>query len=1204
MRGTFGSTPRVGRRPVRRSVNRVVQSVVEMLETRQLLSTVTGFTNFTLNRAATNPVTVPAISTDSSTLTLTTASNNQTSSAIYNSPVYYQNFTAEFTYTALKGSTASKADGITFMLENPSPLSPFPVSGVGALGSGGANLGYGGISSSFSLQLNVYQGSSTAVSNNGVVQSPPYTNTGSVNLASGDPINVSLTYNSTSNTLIESLTDSTTNATFATTYNNVDLWADVGFKPTAYVGFTGATGVLNALQTISNFTFTTNTSVPPAPPVPPIPPPPPPPVNTVSNFANFALNGANSLQVDGSAPQDNNDGLAPTVSSDNNTLTLTTAAADQASSAFFDSPVGYQNFTASFTYTKTPNSNGTTKPANGISFTLQDDPRGANALGGGGGDMGYGTDTSHSAEPISPSFAAEFNIMNVSSIGVSTDGAPTLSTTNGNTGNVNLASGDPIKVKLSYNSVTQSLTETLSDSVANTTYSATFNNINLVNSLGKATAVVGFTGGTGGSDARQTISNFTYSASPIGLPPATSATGFGQFNLNAANGAGIDGSSPTDNNPSGVPAVSSDNNTLTLTSNAANEASSGFSDAALYYNNFSANFTYTVVGGYPDNGPAGFTFTLEDDPRGQTGLGAGGANLGAGSDGSSTQITPALSIEFGFRGITVNGVTEGIAGNPTIAPINFNIIYSAQNDELFVTTTQHTPPTGVSVADDSFNISLAQTLDSPTAYVGFTGGTTSGIVQTISNFSYSGSPAPQVNLGGYAETYGIQTDGTADLDNGYDGAGNALSYTFFGSPTGPSAQTYTSLSPAQTFYFLPPDAPDVVTAMGQTIAVPEGNYGTLSLLGDAVNGTQPNQTIQLNYTNGASTTVIQSFSDWFTPQNYPNEKAAMTMNYNLSSSGAQENAGSTIDLYEYSISVNPNLTLQSITLPIDKDVKILAMNVNAAAAVASISPTNGPTDGGTTVTINGTGLIGTTAVDFGSTPSPSFTLSSVNGRIVITAIAPPESGGTVDVTVVGPYGTSQTTSADQFTYVAQTPIAITSVVVNGNNASLAGAQRSMVNSIEYTFNQPVKLAANAFGIAVHPGQTGTVPSLTWGMPNPDANDDDTQWVVQFYGKGIPGGTVGSIANGVYDITLNGSAVTNEYYPEQTGTSQTDTFYRLFGDINGDGAVNAADNVQFKTAMATYNAAFDYNGDGVVNAADNLQFKRDLSISYAGFTPTI
>ena len=91
----------------------------------------------------------------------------------------------------------------------------------------------------------------------------------------------------------------------------------------------------------------------------------------------------------------------------------------------------------------------------------------------------------------------------------------------------------------------------------------------------------------------------------------------------------------------------------------------------------------------------------------------------------------------------------------------------------------------------------------------------------------------------------------------------------------------------------------------------------------------------------------------------------------------------------------------------------------------------------------------------------------------------------------------------------------------------------------------------------------------------------------------------SIANGVYDISLNTADVTSDANPTiNIQPRPTDTFYRLFGDINGDGVVNAADNFQFKTALSTYNAAFDYNDDGVVNAADNFQFKASQSYNFA------
>ncbi|WP_212758677.1 IPT/TIG domain-containing protein, partial [Paenibacillus sinopodophylli] len=67
----------------------------------------------------------------------------------------------------------------------------------------------------------------------------------------------------------------------------------------------------------------------------------------------------------------------------------------------------------------------------------------------------------------------------------------------------------------------------------------------------------------------------------------------------------------------------------------------------------------------------------------------------------------------------------------------------------------------------------------------------------------------------------------------------------------------------------------------------------------------------------------------------------------------------------------------------------------AAPTITSISPTAGPTTGGTTVTLTGTNLSGATAVTFGGTAATGFT---VNSATQITATAPAGSG-TVDVRV-------------------------------------------------------------------------------------------------------------------------------------------------------------------------------------------------------------
>ena len=89
----------------------------------------------------------------------------------------------------------------------------------------------------------------------------------------------------------------------------------------------------------------------------------------------------------------------------------------------------------------------------------------------------------------------------------------------------------------------------------------------------------------------------------------------------------------------------------------------------------------------------------------------------------------------------------------------------------------------------------------------------------------------------------------------------------------------------------------------------------------------------------------------------------------------------------------------------------------AARRSPCVSPTSGPSTGGTTVTVTGTNLTGATAVRFGATAATTFTVANAT---TITATAPAGTG-TVDVTVTTAGGTSTTSAADQYTYTAAPP---------------------------------------------------------------------------------------------------------------------------------------------------------------------------------------
>ncbi|WP_169739988.1 IPT/TIG domain-containing protein [Actinospica robiniae] len=90
----------------------------------------------------------------------------------------------------------------------------------------------------------------------------------------------------------------------------------------------------------------------------------------------------------------------------------------------------------------------------------------------------------------------------------------------------------------------------------------------------------------------------------------------------------------------------------------------------------------------------------------------------------------------------------------------------------------------------------------------------------------------------------------------------------------------------------------------------------------------------------------------------------------------------------------------------------------SAPAISGLSTGSGPAGGGTTVTINGSGFTGASAVSFGAVSAASFTVVS---DTQLRATTPEETQGTVDVQVMTPAGVSPTTSADEFTFQQTAP---------------------------------------------------------------------------------------------------------------------------------------------------------------------------------------
>jgi len=188
-------------------------------------------------------------------------------------------------------------------------------------------------------------------------------------------------------------------------------------------------------------------------------------------------------------------------------LRLTDGGGTEAGSGWFATPVNVQTFTNDFTFQLTnPN-------ADGMTFAIQN--AGVTALGPTGGGLGYGPSTPGGTPGIGKSVAVKFDLYNnagegTNSTGLYTNGASptTPATTLG--GGVNLHSGDILKVHMTYDGTT--LTMTITDTANTADTFTTSWPVNIPATVGGNTAFVGFTAGTGATTATQEVVTWTFAS--------------------------------------------------------------------------------------------------------------------------------------------------------------------------------------------------------------------------------------------------------------------------------------------------------------------------------------------------------------------------------------------------------------------------------------------------------------------------------------------------------------------------------------------------------------------------------------------------------------------------------------------------------------------------------------------------------------------
>ncbi|WP_395369183.1 beta strand repeat-containing protein [Streptomyces tubercidicus] len=300
------------------------------------------------------------------------------------------------------------------------------------------------------------------------------------------------------------------------------------------------------------------------------------------------------------------------------------------------------------------------------------------------------------------------------------------------------------------------------------------------------------------------------------------------------------------------------------------------------------------------------------------------------------------------------------------------------------------------------------------------------------------------------------------------GTSNALAYTYIAAP----APTLTSLSPtsgptsggntvtlngsnltgATTVLFGPSPATILTnTATQITVSAPPGT-GPVNVTATTAGGTSN----ALTYTYAAaSVPVLSSLSPTSGPTsggnvvtlNGSNLAGATSVKFGSNSATILTNTASQITV---SAPAGPPSSVSVTVTTAGGTSNPLPYFYLAAPTLSDLSPHLGPDTGGNTVTIFGTSLTLTNAVNFGGNPAAAFTVVSDN-QLTVTA---PAGSGTVVVTVTTPGGTSTAASGNPYYTYLGAPV-LTSLTpshgadVGGDAIVLSGSNLTFTDAVTF-----------------------------------------------------------------------------------------------------------------------------------------------------------
>ena len=175
--------------------------------------------------------------------------------------------------------------------------------------------------------------------------------------------------------------------------------------------------------------------------------------------------------------------------------------------------------------------------------------------------------------------------------------------------------------------------------------------------------------------------------------------------------------------------------------------------------------------------------------------------------------------------------------------------------------------------------------------------------------------------------------------------------------------------------------------------------------------------------------------------------------------------------YTFSITLNDGLNQGGVA------TYNLLVTSSATPTLTAVTPNNGSTTGGTSVTLTGTNFTGATAVSFGGIAATSFT---VNNATTITATTPAHAAGLVNVVVTTPGGTATLTNG--YTYSVPAPtVGPVSATVSANSSN---------NPINLSLSGGAPTSVAVSTAAAHGTATASGTTITY-TPTPGYSGSDT-----------------------------------------------------------------------------------------------------------------